>query len=145
MFQKKGKNLYQKAHNSTEYGMVVWYRNQFYRNRWNKIHPSIYSYEIMTIFVNFLKNSIFRHKRMSTLSFIWYQNSKSVKKHLLQHFMVYCAQTCQNQMSIVPNWHTSLHMKLLLLFSGHSSIVLYLFNFLRLRDTRTTTLIENGN
>jgi len=32
----------------------------------------------------------------------------------------------------------------LLLFSGHSSIVLYLFNFLRLRDTRTTTLIGMG-
>jgi len=31
------------------------------------------------------------------------------------------------------------------LFSGHSSIVLYLYNFLRLRDTRTTTLIGNGN
>ena len=145
MFQRKGKNLYQKAHNSTEYGMVVWYRNQFCRNIWNKIHPSVYSYEIMAIFANFPKNSIFRHKRMSTLSFIWYQNSKSVKKHLLQHFMVYCAQSCQNKTSIVPNWHSSWHMKLLLLFSGHSSIVLYLFNFLRLRDTRTTTLIGNGN
>ena len=37
------------------------------------------------------------------------------------------------------------HMKLLLLCSGHLSIVLYLFNFLRLRDARTTTLIGNGN
>jgi len=65
--------------------------------------------------------------------------------HLLQHFMVYCGQSGQNKTSLVPDWHSSLHMKLLLLFSGHSSIVLYLFNFLRLRDTRTTTLIGNGN
>ena len=142
---KNGKNLYQKAHNSTEYGMVVWYWNQFCRNIWNKIHPSVYSYEIMAIFANFPKNSIFRHKRMSTMSFIWYQNSKSVKKHLLQHFMAYCAQSCQNKTSIVPNWHSSLHMKLLLLFGGHLSIVRYLINFLRLHDTRTTTLIGNGN
>jgi len=31
-FKKNGKNLYQKAHNSTEYGIVVWYWNQFCRN-----------------------------------------------------------------------------------------------------------------
>jgi len=82
---------------------------------------------------------------MSTLSFIWYQNSKSAKKHLLQHFMVYCAQSYQNKTSIVPNLHSSLHMKLLLLFGGHLSIVHYLINFLRLHDTRTTTLIGNEN
>jgi len=81
---------------------------------------------------------------MSTLSFVWYENSKSAKKHLLQHFMVYCAQSYKNKTSIVPSLHSSLHMKLLLLFGGHLSIVLYLFNFLRLRDTRTTPLIVNG-
>jgi len=99
----------------------------------------------MTIFPDFTKNSIFGHKRMSPLSFIWYQKSKSAKKHLLQHFMIYYAQSCQKKTSIVPNWHSSLHTKLLLLLSGHSSIVLYLFNFLRLRGRRTTTLIGNGN
>ena len=99
----------------------------------------------MTIFPNFTKNSIFGHKRISPLSFIWYQKTKSAKKHLLQHFMIYYAQSCQKKTSIVPNWHSTLHTKLLLLLSGHSSIVLYLFNFLRLRGTRTTTLIGNGN
>ena len=62
-----------------------------------------------------------------------------------QHFMVYCAQSYQNKTSIVPNLHSSLHMKLLLLFGGHLSIVRYLINFLRLHDTRTTTLIGNEN
>jgi len=99
----------------------------------------------MTIFPNFTKNSIFGNKRMSPLSFIWYQKSKSAKTHLLQHFMIFYAQSCQKKTSIVPNWHSSLHTKLLLLLSGHSSIILYLFNFLRLRGRRTTTLIGNGN
>ena len=133
------------AHNSPKKYMAAQQRKQFYRNRWNLSHPCVYWHEIMTIFPNFTKKSVFRNKRMSTMSFIQYKNSKSAKKHLLQYFMVYCAQSCQNETSIVSNQHSSLHTKLLLQFSGHSSIVLYLFDFLRLRDTRTTTLPGNGN
>ena len=59
--------------------------------------------------------------------------------------MVYYAQCCQNKTSIAFNLRFSLHMKLMLLFSGHSLPFRYLSNFLRLRDTRAADLNGNEN
>ena len=64
--RKNGKNLYSKVPNSGKYGMIVWHRYQFYRNRWNKFYPGSYWYEIMTIFANFHKKQFFGIKGMST-------------------------------------------------------------------------------
>ena len=119
-FSKKWRGTHSRLQNSIKYGIGIWNSNRFYKNRWNKYHRSIYWYEIIAIFVIFHKNAIFHRKPMSALSFIWYWILKSAKKPLLQLFMTYCAQSYQNSGCIVHNLHSSLHIKLIILFSGHS-------------------------